>query len=95
MGPRHRAARTCGRTYQRDKPRFTYKKRFARAQHERLHAIEDDGFLHEVSERGGRGMGAGSFRRVDSPGPAADHGVPPPLLPRDLEQVVAGEPPTP
>ena len=36
--------------YQRDKPRFTYKKRFARAQHERLHATEDDHFLHEVCQ---------------------------------------------
>ena len=36
-------------TYQRDKPRFTYKKRFARAQHERLHALEDDHFFREVA----------------------------------------------
>jgi len=35
--------------FQRDKPRFTYKKRFAKTDHERLHGIEDDKFLREVA----------------------------------------------
>ena len=45
---------------QRDKPRFTYKKRFAQTRHERLHAIEEDKFLQDVAAlveehwRGGR-----------------------------------------
>ena len=34
---------------QRDKPRFTYKKRFAKTEHERLHGVEADKFLHVVA----------------------------------------------
>jgi protein required for attachment to host cells len=34
---------------QRDKPRFTYKKRFAKTEHERLHGAEDDKFLRDVA----------------------------------------------
>ncbi|MBX6313480.1 MAG: host attachment protein [Isosphaeraceae bacterium] len=34
---------------QRDKPRFTYKKRFAQTQHEYLHGPEDDPFLKDVA----------------------------------------------
>lgn len=39
----------AGLEIQRDKPRFTYKKRFAHARHERLHGTADDQFLHEVA----------------------------------------------
>jgi len=35
---------------QRDKPRFTYKKRFAQTQHERLFGAGDDRFLKSVAE---------------------------------------------
>lgn len=35
---------------QRDKPRFTYKKRFAQTRHERLHGTEEDKFLKTVAE---------------------------------------------
>ena len=35
---------------QRDKPRFTYKKRFAATHHERLHGTEDAPFLRELSD---------------------------------------------
>jgi protein required for attachment to host cells len=34
---------------QRDKPRFTYKKRFAQTRHERLHGTEEDKFLQDVA----------------------------------------------
>ena len=39
----------AGQEIQRDKPRFTYKKRFAQTRHERLHSAEDDKFLHGVA----------------------------------------------
>ncbi len=35
---------------QRDKPRFTYKKRFARAFDERLHSLDEDAFLKSIAE---------------------------------------------
>ncbi|MGC8644424.1 MAG: host attachment protein [Isosphaeraceae bacterium] len=78
-------------TFQRDKPRFTYKKRFARAQHERLHALEDDAFFRKVA-----GAVAEEWTR-DHFGGLILLGQPPVtallrrLLPRDLEQMVAGE----
>ena len=77
--------------YQRDKPRFTYKKRFARAQHERLHASEDDQFLHEVSavvaEAWGRDHFAGLILLGQPPITASLRR----LLPRELAQAVVAE----
>lgn len=40
----------AGQDIQRDKPRFTYKKRFAQTRHERLFGAEDDRFLKSVAE---------------------------------------------
>ena len=79
--------------YQRDKPRFTYKKRYARAQHERLHATEDDHFLHEVCratvEEWARGHFAGLILLGQPPITAALGR----LLPRELRDALAGEAP--
>ena len=80
-----------GEDYQRDKPRFTYKKRFARVQHERLHASEEDHFLHEVSkvvaEEWARDHFAGLILLGQPPITASLRR----LLPRELAQAVAGE----
>ena len=78
---------------QRDKPRFTFKKRFARVLHERLHSLKEDRFLHEVA-----GVLTEEWDR--------DHysalillGQPPltselrRLLSRGIEQAIAGEAP--
>lgn len=40
----------AGQEIQRDKPRFTFKKRFAQTRHERLFGMEDDRFLKSVAE---------------------------------------------
>jgi predicted Zn-ribbon and HTH transcriptional regulator len=85
--------RDAHQVYQRDKPRFTYKKRFARAQHERLHASEEDRFLHEVCdvvvEEWARDHFAGLIFLGQPPITASVRR----LLPKDLEQAVAGEAP--
>jgi protein required for attachment to host cells len=79
--------------YQRDKPRFTYKKRFARAQHERLHSTEEDRFLHEVCEvvqqQWTRDHFAGLILLGQPPITASLRR----LLPREIAQAVAGEAP--
>jgi len=46
---------------QRDKPRFTYKKRFSGAHHERLHDMTEDKFLQEVAEQVGGHFRTGRF----------------------------------
>ena len=40
----------AGEEFQRDKPRFTYKKRFASTRHERLFGLEDDRFFKSAAE---------------------------------------------
>jgi hypothetical protein len=81
----------AGEQFLRDKPRFTYKKRFARAQHERLHSIEDDRFVHQVSEviveEWRRSHLSGLILLGQPPTTAALRR----LLPRDLEAAIAGE----
>jgi peptide subunit release factor 1 (eRF1) len=79
--------------YQRDKPRFTYKKRFARAQHERLHALEDDGFFRTVAGAVAEEWGRDHFGGLILLGQQAITASLRRLLPRDLEQMVAGESP--
>ncbi len=79
--------------YQRDKPRFTYKKRFARAQHERLHASEEDHFLHEVSEVVAEAWGRDHFAGLILLGQPPITASLRRLLPRELGQAVAGEAP--
>jgi len=45
--------RTIDEDTQRDKPRFTYKKRFSGARHERLHDMTEDKFLQDVADQVG------------------------------------------
>lgn len=46
---------------QRDKPRFTYKKRFAQVWHEFQQSLENDGFLKGVAETIGQHYGGNGF----------------------------------
>lgn len=76
---------------QRDKPRFTYKKRFAKTDHERLRGVEDDRFLREVADvivEHGKG---GPFRGLILLGHPSITQPLRRLLPRELEESVAGE----
>ena len=59
---------------QRDKPRFTYKKRFAKTFDERLHSLDDDAFLKTIAESIAEHWHIGAF----GPDPARD----PPPTPR-------------
>jgi len=79
--------------YQRDKPRFTYKKRFARAQHERLHASVDDQFLHEVREFVAEAWGHDHYAGLILLGQPPITASLRRLLPRELGQAVVGEAP--
>lgn len=77
--------------FQRDKPRFTYKKRFAKAEHERLHGVDDDRFLRDVArmiEDHYRGGPFGALILLGHPTLTQPLRR---LLPRDLENAVAGE----
>jgi protein required for attachment to host cells len=80
-----------GQAIQRDKPRFTYKKRFARAQHERLFGVADDGFLKEVVGAVRDHWAAGHFRALILLGQPHITGPLRKLLPRDLGAAVAFE----
>jgi len=78
---------------QRDKPRFTVKKRFASTHHERLHGNDDAPFLHELSDAiAGRwkdGNFAGLILLGQSQETAALRGI----LPKGLDALVVGEAP--
>jgi protein required for attachment to host cells len=76
---------------QRDKPRFTYKKRFAKTDHERLHGIEQDKFLHEVAAAVVEHARGGPFTGLILLGHASITQPLRRLLPRELEAMVAGE----
>jgi peptide chain release factor subunit 1 len=85
--------REAEEAYQRDKPRFTYKKRFARAQHERLHSTDEDRFLHEVCEVVARQWARDHFAGLILLGQPPITASLRRLLPRELGQAVAGEAP--
>jgi len=76
---------------QRDKPRFIYKKRFARTRHEYLHGMEDDKFLHEVAGALDEHWSNGQFAGLILLGQSQITGPLRRLLPRDLAQGVVGE----
>jgi hypothetical protein len=80
---------------ERDKPRFTYKKRFAATHHERLHGMDEDKFLQNVAdliddhwERYG-----GRFAGILLLGQAPITSTLVRLLPRDLRQAVVEQAP--
>ncbi len=79
--------------FQRDKPRFTYKKRFAKTDHERLHGIEDDKFIRDVALAIADHVRGGPFAGLILLGHPS---ITQPLrtrFPRDLEEAVVGEAP--
>ena len=80
-----------GQAIQRDKPRFTYKKRFARTQHERLFGVADDKFLKSVGEAIRAHWAGGHFNGLVLLGQPHITGPVRKALPRDLAAAVAGE----
>jgi len=78
---------------QRDKPRFSFKKRFAATRHERLHATEDAQFLHELSDAiAGRANESG-FDGLVLLGQSQETAALRRLLPKNLEALVVVEAP--
>ena len=77
--------------FQRDKPRFTYKKRFAQARHERLHGVEDSQFFKVVAEAIEEHWQGGPFAGLVLLGQPPITGAVRRLLPRALEGAVIGE----
>jgi|GEM_PF-1796073 len=76
---------------QRDRPRFTYKKRFAKTQHEHLHGAEDDRFLHQVVAAVNEHARGGPFSGLILLGHPSLTQPLRRLLPRELETIVVGE----
>lgn len=76
---------------QRDKPRFTYKKRFTKVQHERQHGLEDDGFFKQTAEDLAEHWKTGQFSGLILLGPTEVTAAVRRLLPRDLEAAVSHE----
>jgi peptide subunit release factor 1 (eRF1) len=80
---------------QRDKPRFTYKKRFSQTRHERLQDIDDDGFLKTVidtiKQHWGQNNGNGPFTGLILLGQSPVTSAVRRLLPKELEQAVVLE----
>jgi peptide subunit release factor 1 (eRF1) len=75
---------------QRDKPQFTYKKRFAATSHERLHDAQDAPFLREVVEAVVQQWEAGRYAGLILLGQAQDVAALRKLLPKGLDARVAG-----
>jgi protein required for attachment to host cells len=76
---------------ERDKPRFSYKKRFARTQHERLFGMEDDKFLKEVAGAVRDHWANGHFTGLILLGQPHITGPLRKALPRNVESAVVGE----
>lgn len=76
---------------QRDKPRFTYKKRFTKVHHERLQALDNDGFFKQAVEEIAEHFKSGAFSGLLLLGPSEITAVVRRLLPKDLEAAVVEE----
>jgi len=76
---------------QRDKPRFTYKKRFASTQHERLHGVDDSKFLREVADAVAERWKNGNYAGLILMGQTQDTAALRALLPREIEGAVVAE----
>ncbi len=76
---------------ERDKPRFTYKKRFAATAHERLHGSEESPFLRQVADAIIERWDEGPFAGLILLGRTQDLAALRKLLPRQLDEVVVGE----
>lgn len=79
--------------FQRDKPRFTYKKRFARTWHERLHDAADDKFFREVVDAVCEHWRDDRFEGLVLLGRPVMTGALRRLWPKELEGAVVGEAP--
>ncbi len=78
---------------QRDKPRFTYKKRFAQAWHERLFGLEDDRFLKSAAEAVAEHWKGHDFAGLILLGQPQVSAALKKLLPREVAAAVTGEAP--
>ena len=78
---------------ERDKPRFTFKKRFARAHHERLHGTEDAPFLRELSDAIAERWKESDFAGLVLLGQPPHTAALRKLLPKQLDAIVVGEAP--
>jgi protein required for attachment to host cells len=76
---------------QRDKPRFTYKKRFAQTQHERLHGLDEDGFFKQVAAAVADRWKSGAFAGLILLGQAPVRAAVRRLLPKELGNGVVEE----
>lgn len=76
---------------QRDKPRFTYKKRFAQTQHERLHDLDEDGFFKQVAAAIADRWKVGAFAGLILLGQPAIRAAVRRLLPKELSNGVVEE----
>jgi hypothetical protein len=88
---RARYERDIPEDMQRDKPRFTQKKRLAAAWHERLQKLDDDAFLKEAAGRLGTHYHAGTFDGLILLGQPPITAAVRRLLPRGLDQTVVEE----
>lgn len=77
--------------FQRDKPRFTYKKRFARTRHERLHDAADDKFFSTVADALCERRRSGRFEGLVLLGQPVMTGALRRVLPKELDAAVVGE----
>lgn len=78
---------------QRDKPRFTYKKRFAQTRHERLQAPEDDKFLQDVAQFIEQHWRSGRFSGLILLGQSQITAALRRMLHKDLQSMVVDEAP--
>ena len=76
---------------QRDKPRFTYKKRFAATAHERLHGPEESPFLRQVADALEQQWNDGDFAGLILLGRTQEIPALRKLLSRQIEELVVGE----
>ena len=78
---------------QRDKPRFTIKKRFAQTRHERLFGLEDDRFLKSAAEAVASHWKTHDFAGLILLGQPPVTSALKKLLPREVASAVTGEAP--
>src|SRR5207249_1600635 len=78
---------------QRDKPQFTYKKRFAATGHERLHDAKDAPFLRQVANAINEQWKHGHFAGLILLGQSQDLAALRKLLPKERDARVVGEAP--
>lgn len=88
----HQRAET-GQDIQRDKPRFTYKKRFAATWHERLHRSDEAPFLRELADAIAEQWPSGGYAGLILLGHSTVTAAVRRLLPDPIERAVVAEAP--